>query len=270
MYEMREAIGLERKCMSLDIQKASIWKRIAAWIFDLFLVVTLAVGFVTILLPVSGFEGYRTTYLDACAKYEAQYESGPILISQEEYDAKTPEEKAAYDAAYAALQADPEAAKAYNMLQLQALPLLITSISVLLAVLVWELALPLLLKNGQTLGKKIFGLALIRSDCVKMNNLQLFTRTVLGKYAVELMIPIYLLMLIFFGGGGILCTAGLLILAVAQALCILISRNQCAIHDFLAGTVVVDLASQTVFDSTEDLIAHQQKVAAERAAREPY
>lgn len=256
--------------MTLDIQKANIWKRIAAWIFDLFLMITLAVGFITILSSLLGYEEYNNTFTQACAKYEAQYQSGPLLISQEQYDALEEDQKAAYDTAWDALMADPEAAKAYNMLQFHALPLTMVSSGIILAMAIWEFAIPLFFKNGQTLGKKLFGLALIRSDCVRMNNLQLFARTILGKCTIGTMIPVYLLLLLFFGNGGILCTAGLFVLAAAQALCILISRNQSAIHDHLAGTIVVDLASQTIFDSTEDLIAHQQKVAAERAAREPY
>lgn len=256
--------------MTLDIQKANIWKRIAAWIFDLFLVITLAVGFITALSSLLGYEEYNATFTQACAKYEAQYQSGPLLISQEQYDAFDETQKAAYDAAWSALLADPEAAKAYSMLQFHALPLLMVSAGVILAMVIWEFVIPLIFKNGQTLGKKIFGLGLIRTDGVRMNNLQLFARSILGKCTVGTMIPVYLLLLLFFGNGGIFCTAGLFALLVAQVLCILISRNQCAIHDFLASTIVVDLASQTIFNSTEDLIAHQQKVAAERAARQPY
>ena len=41
-------------------------------------------------------------------------------------------------------------------------------------------------------------------------------------------------------------------------------------EDLIAGTVVVDKDSQTIFRTTEDLIAWKKKVAAQRAAREPY
>ena len=74
----------------------------------------------------------------------------------------------------------------------------------------------------------------------------------------------------FWGTAGLLGTVVLFGLAVAQLLCLILSRNNCAIHDFIAGTVVVDMASQTIFGSTEELIAHQKKVAADRAARQPY
>lgn len=48
------------------------------------------------------------------------------------------------------------------------------------------------------------------------------------------------------------------------------TRTNSALHDLLAGTVVVDIGSQMVFRTTEDLIAYQKKVAAERAARQTY
>ena len=67
----------------------------------------------------------------------------------------TEAQKETYDAAYDALIADEEAMKAYNMMV--NLTLVITTCGILLAVLLWELLIPLFLGNGQTLGKKIFG-----------------------------------------------------------------------------------------------------------------
>ncbi len=253
--------------MTQDIQKANVWKRIAAWFLDLLLVATLAVGCGAVLSSVLGYDNYSRTMEKAYDKYEAQY-AIVFDITQQEYEAMTEGQKGAYDAAYDALLADEEAMKAYNMMI--SLTLVITSCGILLAVLIWELFIPLLFKNGQTLGKKIFGLCLIRNDGVKMNNLQLFARTILGKYAVETMIPVCLLMMFFWGAAGLFGTLVLFGLLIAQILCLALSRNNCAIHDFIACTVVVDLASQTIFNSTEELIAHQKKVAAERAARQPY
>lgn len=253
--------------MTHDIQKANFWKRAAAWLFDLLLIATLAVGCGFALSSLLGYDGYSQTLEQAYAKYETEY--GIVFdITQEEYEAMTDTQKETYDAAYDALTADEEAMKAYNMMM--SLTLVITSCGILLAVLIWELFIPMFLGNGQTLGKKIFGLCLIRNDGVKLTNLQLFARTVLGKYAVETMIPVCLLMMLFWGTGGLLGTAVLFGLLIAQILCLIISRNNCAIHDFIAVTVVVDMASQTIFNSTEDLIAHQKKVAADRAARQPY
>ena len=253
--------------MSNEIQKAGIWKRIAAWLFDMILVSVLAVGCGVLLSLLLGYDGYSQTVDQAYAAYEGQY-GIKFEITQAEYEALSPEQRQSYDAAYSALIADDGAMKAYNMML--SLSLVITSFGILLAVLIWEFLLPLWLGNGQTLGKKIFGLCLIRQDGVKVNNLQLFARMILGKYAIETMIPVYILLMIFWGVMGVSGTLVLMALLAGQTVCLIVTRNNAAIHDLLAGTVVVDMASQTIFRSTEDLIAYQKRIAAERAARQPY
>ena len=59
-------------------------------------------------------------------------------------------------------------------------------------------------------------------------------------------------------------------LALGQALCLLISTKNAAIHDLLAGTAVVDYGSQMIFDSAEALLEYKKKLHAEQAARQTY
>lgn len=253
--------------MNFDLQKASGWKRISAGIFDGILLGILAVGFAWLLALIFNYDGYNDTLMSAYERYETQY--GVVFeITAEEYAAKTPEEQARYDEAYAALIVDEEAMYAYNMVL--NLTLLMTSIGILLSYLALEFVVPLLLDNGQTLGKKIFGIGLIRPDGVRINHMQLFVRTLLGKFTVETMIPVYVLIMLYFNSIGLPGTLLLLALVVAQVVLFLANRNRCLIHDLLAGTVAVDISSQRIFRTTDDLIAYQKKVAAERAARQPY
>jgi hypothetical protein len=42
------------------------------------------------------------------------------------------------------------------------------------------------------------------------------------------------------------------------------------LHDVLAKTVVIDLASQMIFENEEALIAYKTKVHADQAARQTY
>ena len=130
--------------------------------------------------------------------------------------------------------------------------------------------LPLLLKNGQTIGKKAFGLGLVRVDCVAITPLQLFCRTLLGKYTLETMIPVYTGFMIFMGSAGmfgLLLIAGLLL---AQVILFCASYNHNQIHDLIAGTVVVDVKSQMIFPTVDDRIKYQKQAAAEEADRSPY
>lgn len=253
--------------MATDLQKANLWKRTAAWMFDGILLGILVVGFGVLISWMLGYDAHSQTMNAAYETYESRY--GIVFdISPEEYDAMTAEEKAAYDAAYAALIADEEAMYAYNMML--NLTLVILTLSILIAAAVIEWLVPLYFGNGQTLGKKIFGLALVRTDGVKLNNLQLFTRAILGKYTVETMIPVLIILMIYWGTMGVAGTAILALLLFGQMGCVLFTRTNSAIHDLMAGTVVVDFASQTIFHTTEDLIAYQKRVAAEKAASAPY
>lgn len=250
----------------MDLQKASSWKRIAAWILDMVLLCVLAVGAAYLLSGVLGYDAYDQKLQAAYDRYEKQY-GVDFHIDQTDYEAMTDAERANFDAAYDALNADTEAIHAYNMIV--NLSLLLTTLGILLAMLVLEFAVPLMLKNGQTIGKKCFSLGVVRTDGVKMNTLQLFTRTFLGKYTIETMIPVYIVQMLFWGS---MDATGFLLLAllIAQVICIAVTRTNSAIHDLLAGTVVVDIASQKVFESTQDLIDYTKRIHAERAQRQEY
>ena len=251
----------------MDLQKANMWKRVAAWILDLILLAVLAVGFGVVLSSVLDYEGYNAQLQAGYDRYETQY--GVVFdISMEEYEAKTEAEKATYDEAYQALISDERVVYYYNMVI--NLSLLITTAGILLAVLTTEFVVPLFLKNGQTLGKKAFGLGLVRPDGVRITTMQLFIRALLGKYTVETMIPVYILLMFLWGTMDMTGTVVLFALGVAQLLCLGITKENAAIHDKLAGTVVVDISSQKVFESTEALIEYTKRIHAERVQRQEY
>lgn len=248
-----------------------MWKRISAWLFDSILLITVAVLFGAILSSVMGFDGYYRQLDEAYNRYESQY-GIDFQITQEAYDKLTQEEKeqyqATYDQAYEALIADEEAMYVYDMVINQVM--LIMSIGILLAVALMEFVIPLCFGNGQTLGKKIFSIGVMRSDSIKLTTIQLFIRTILGKYAVEIMVPVFVLILLFLGAMDVIGLAILAGLLIGQLICLLTTRERKSIHDLLAGTAVVDIASQRIFKSTQELIDYTKKVHAERAARQDY
>ena len=253
--------------MTYDIQKASITKRISAFLFDSILTGIVIVAVALLLSWLLGYDGYDADLKEAYDTYEKQYGIN-FEITQEEYLALSEDERADYDDAYAALIADTDAMYNYNMVI--NLTLLMITGGVLLGIMMIEFVVPMLLGNGQTLGKKIFGIALVRQDGVKLNAMQLFTRTVLGKFTIETMLPVYMLILNFFNAIG---RIGLIVIAcigLLQLILLVVTRNNQLLHDLLAGTVAVDMASQMIFKTTDDLIAYQKRVAAEKATRQPY
>ena len=253
--------------MAHELQKANMWKRIAAWLFDLILLSVLVVGFAYLIANVFGYDGYAHALDSAYAQYETEY-GIQFDITQEAYEAMSDAQRQNYEAAYEALVHDEAAMHAYNMML--NLMLVITTGGLLLGIMLWEFMIPIWLGNGQTLGKRIFGLCLVRNDGVRMNTMQLFVRALLGKFTIETMIPVYILLMLFWGTIDFTGTAIILALLLGQSLCVGLTKTNSAIHDLLAGTVVVDMSSQTIFPTTEDLIAYQKQVAADRAARQTY
>lgn len=253
--------------MTNDIQKASLWKRFAAGILDGILLAVLATGVAFLLGAFLGYDGYNTTLNESYAYYEEQYGIS-FQITGEEYEALSPQEKETYDKAYDTLIHDEEAMKAYNMVL--NLSLLITTGGILVACLLLEFVVPMLMGNGQTLGKKVFGLGVVRVDGVRTTPLQMFVRTVLGKFTIETMIPVYVVLMLFFNVTGLGGTLLLGALLVAQILIMALNRNNSLIHDLLAGTVVVDVASQMIFRDTQDLIDYKKKLSREQSNRQTY
>lgn len=252
--------------MVTDLQKASLWKRLSAGLFDLILIVMLAVGIATALSWAVGYNSYSEDLSKTYLQYGTQY--GVELGKSVDFDALPQEQKDAYYEAYEAWKNDPEVIYLSNMVA--NLSLLITTFSILITVLLLEFGVPLLLKNGQTLGKKIFGVALMRTDGVKVSSVQMFIRTVLGKFTIEIMIPVYILMMIFFNTIGIIAIAILGAIAVAELLSLMLSKTGSLIHDSIAGTVAVDMASQQIFESPEERVEYIKRLHAEEASRQEY
>ena len=253
--------------MNLDIQNANMWKRISAWMFDGILLAILAVCFGMILSLAVGYDRYDKALDECYDKYEALYDMS-FDITQEEYAALSSQDLQRYDEAAAAISADEEAIYLFNMLV--RLMLVIITVALLLAHLVLEFAVPLWLKNGQTLGKKIFGVALMRSNFVEVNTVTLFIRTVLGKFTIETMIPVLVCCMVFAGTIGIVGPGIVGLLLLAQALLLAMTPNRTPIHDCLATTVAVDLASQRIFPSEEAVLEYKKRIAAEKAAKQVY
>ena len=253
--------------MTNDIQKAGLWKRFAAGILDGILLAVLAAGIAFLLGAFLGYDGYTTTWNERCAYYEEQY-STSFQITEEQYKTLSPQEKVNYDKAYEALIQDDDAVKAYNMMR--SMPMLIITGGILVACLLLEFALPMFFGNGQTIGKKVFGLGVVRVDSVRTTPLQMFVRTVLGKFTIEIMIPVYVAHMIFFGVTGLGGTLFLGALLVAQILIMALNHNNSLIHDLLAGTVVVDVASQMIFRDTQDLIDYKKRISREQSNRQTY
>ena len=253
--------------MICDLQKASMWKRISAFLFDAIMLTIAAVLFAWLISVAVQYDVPAAQLEASYAKYEEAY-GVDFQMPLEAYQELTDQQRANVDTAYAALAADEEAVYAYNMLM--QLTLLITTFGILLAYLVLEFTVPMLFVNGQTLGKKIFSLGLMRTEGTRVNGVVMFIRTILGKYAIETMIPVYIIIMIYFNSIGLVGPGIMLVIGAVQIVLMIVTKTNSVIHDCLATTVVVDLPSQMIFNTREELMAYKEKLHAEKVARTPY
>lgn len=253
--------------MIYDLQKASLLKRVSAWILDMILLLVLVTGFAAVLSAALHFDGYTQAVAERQAHYESQY-GVKFELSQEEYETLTPEQTEVLDQAYKAFSEDKEAVYNYNMIV--NLSMVILSLSVLLGFLGLEFAVPLLFGNGQTVGKRVFGIAVMKQNGVKVNAVTMFVRTVLGKFTFEAMLPLLLLLMMLLGLIGIVGPGVILALLLAEVVIMITSKTNATIHDKLAQTVTVDMHSQLIFTSEEELLAYKQRIHEEKVRNSPY
>ncbi len=114
------------------------------------------------------------------------------------------------------------------------------------------IVVPLILKNGQTFGKKAFGLGLANSDGYKLINSRLIMRFV--PFAVVdislfflILVNLYLVLLII-----------LIIFLVSFALA-MSSPKRMALHDLTGRTIVVDIKASTLFETIDQEEAYVLK-----------
>ena len=242
-----------------DLQKASMWKRVSAALCDLMALGVVAIGALLLLSALLGYDGYAERLEQISESYEAQYDVD-FDLAESDYEKLTDADKEKYQQAIDAFSADPEANHIYNLLV--NLTFVMVIFSILIAFLLLELLVPLLFGNGQTLGKKVFGVAVMREDGVKLAPMLLFVRAILGKYTVETMIPTLIVIMIYWNMIGILGTALLFGILALQLVMLSAGNTRQVLHDRLSHTIVVDYASQMIFDSPEAMVAYKQRAHA--------
>ena len=265
------AIMRKEKVMIYDLQKASMMKRISAFLFDFIIFLTVFVGIALALSAITDYDGNIASLEAIYDKYENEY--GIVLGAEPEgYDTMTDEEKQAYDERYTAaenaFQQDSEAILLSS--KLMSATLLILAIGLFVSYLISDFVIPLCFGNGQTLGKKIFGICLMRDDGVKVSPVILFIRAILGKFTVETMVPVFLVILILVGGAGFIGLLALIAIFVFDVVLMIKTKTNSTIHDMLSYTVVVDKESQLIFDTKEAMIEYKNKIHAEDADKKLY
>lgn len=253
--------------MRFDIQKADLWKRISAWLFDTIIAFILVVGVAFLLSSALDYDSHFETIEKIKNEVVEKYDIN-IELSDEEIDALTEEEQKKYADAEKEYATNPDVIYANKMMIM--LMLVIVTFSTLITVLITEFIVPIILKHGRTLGKRIFGLAVIRTNGVKISGQALFIRALIGKYTLEIMAPAYILLLSVVGMLGIMGIILDIVILILQIFSIIRSGYRSTIHDLVSDTVVVDFSSQMIFESEEELVAYKTRIHAEEANKREY
>jgi len=78
-------------------------------------------------------------------------------------------------------------------------------------------------------------------------------------FAMETMFPILMFVMIAFGMLGSVGLITIVLMQVLQIGVMIGTKTNSSIHDLLSDTVVVDYASQRIFNTEEDMIAYKQE-----------
>ena len=251
----------------LGIQKAGLLKRFSAFLLDFILMTIVVTGLAFLLFSITGYDNHLAFVEGKQAEYEEMY-SVDFSITEEDFNKLSSDEQKYIEDAYIKFATDTEVVGAYNLMF--NLTLMITSLSIFFAVLILEFIIPIFFKDGMTVGKKIFGIGVIQENGVRMNNVAHFTRAVLGKYTIELMIPVILITMMLFGSGGYIGVIVLGLILIFELFVFFKDKNYTAIHDVLSHTVCVDMQTQLIFDTEEELLAYKERIHAEMAERSAY
>lgn len=253
--------------MRFELQRADFWKRISAFLFDIIIFGILLMGVATAMSAILDYDKYLDIVEQVEMEYVEKYGINPD-ITDEEFAALTDEEKEPYLECDRKRQQDERLIIAYNILIDFAVAII--SVSILVASVVLELVVPIFFKNGQTLGKKIFGLAVIHTNGVRLRGQAHFIRSIIGKCAMETMIPAYLILMVLFGNLGIVGAAVLGLIFILQIAVIASTKTRSAIHDLISDTVVVDFQSQMIFENADELIAYKTRLHEEEVNKKEY
>lgn len=115
-------------------------------------------------------------------------------------------------------------------------------VALIVVLILLHLLLPLILRNGQTLGKKVFSIGLATKDGYRIKYWQHLVRFLV--FSIETLFGFYTVLV------------GYLI----PYTFIVFSKNNRAPHDFVAQTMIVDLKTSLIFSDKEEADAYDRKI----------
>lgn len=203
---------------------AKAWKRLVAFLMDAVVIYLFSVIFALLIVtPTLNKMGYKTviqTYNDKAVEHnigeynaEGKYVAFPAAEVLEE--------------SIENFWADPVATKAATQKVYYDLANILVGPN--LALIIAFFVIPLILGRGQTLGKKILNIGLVTNTGAKITIRHIFMRVFIGWILIEGVLSLITAAFI-----------GLPLIILISGISVLFSGKKKAIHDIVAGTIVVD------------------------------
>lgn len=234
-------------------RNASIVKRAAAFLLD---VILLAIVFVGILLLFSYLFNYDSIN-NALNKLYIDYGVMIPVDATEDFEFCDITQQSCIDAA-TALENDPVFKELF--VQRQRFLIFGPVLSILISLIIFDLIMPLIFKNGQSIGKKLFAIGYVSKNEIKIKPIQLFIKFLFGDFIINSIMTFIGVYYILWGNGY----AGLFLIfavLVGNLACFALTKSKIFLADALANMFTIDMNEQMLFDTIEEL----EKAKAEEA-----
>ena len=256
----------------------------SAWLLDFILLIIVITGLAWGLSAAFGYYQNESFIENVNNEYDEKYFSkingegclpenrkltfDTNVMTAEKYEALSEEHRQLFDSVYEIYKNDERVSYGFN----KEITILMSAVSlgIIIAYLALEFFIPLKLGNGQTVGKKVFAIGVMQVNGVRITGVSLFARSMLGKCTIETMVPALIILMILQGAINIVGLLVLLLLAAFEAILLISTKTNSMIHDIFAFTVTVDLPSQMIFETEQELIAYKKRIHAEAVDNAKY
>lgn len=226
----------------LEIKKAGLVKRGIAALVDLILIAALCIGVGFVVSPMTNYDEKMQEYEELIDEYTEKYGIDTEL-TQEQFDKMTEEERDAYnkrvEEANAALNEDEDALELrYDIIVLF---LFNVTVGILVAYLALDFAVPLLFGNGQTIGKKLFGIGIVSFSGNRINIIQLLVNSGIKGVSLWLVPAMYCFALMDLGVSVVHVRYAIALLCLINIICFLATKNRLWLHNAISRTVCADV-----------------------------
>ena len=226
----------------LEIKKAGLVKRGIAALVDLILIAALCIGVGFVVSPMTNYDEKIQEYEELIDEYTEKYGIDTEL-TQEQFDKMTKEEQDAYnmrvEEANAALNEDEYALELYY--DIIVLSLFNVTVYILVAYLVLGFVVPLLFGNGQTIGKKLFGIGSVSFSGNRINIIQLLVNSGIKGVSLWLVPAMYCFAFMDLGVSFVHLRYAIALLCLINIICFLATKNRLWLHNVISGTVCADV-----------------------------